>query len=85
MDVIDGSCAEPITTAQTRKKEKDNAVTSKIIKEGVNDNLYINIIKEKKPPKVLENSLPSLFISWLRSCLLYTQKTVKLSKDCKAS
>ena len=31
-DIIDGSRADPTTAAQTRKKEKDNAVTSKIIK-----------------------------------------------------
>lgn len=32
-DVVDGARAEPTTVAQTRKKEKDNAVASKIIKQ----------------------------------------------------
>ena len=31
-DVVDGSRADPITASQTRRKEKDNAVASKIIK-----------------------------------------------------
>ena len=31
-DVVNRSCAEPIITSQIRKKEKDNAITSKIIK-----------------------------------------------------
>ena len=45
-DVVDGSRADLTTAAQTRKKEKDNTVTSKIIKQGVNSDLYINIIGE---------------------------------------
>ena len=48
-DVGDGSCADPTTTAQTRKKEKDNTLTSKIIKQGVNSDLYIIIIGEQDP------------------------------------
>ena len=48
-DVVDESHVNPTTTAQTRKKEKDNAVASKIIKQGVNSDLYINIIREQDP------------------------------------
>ena len=48
-DIVDGSLADPTTAAQTRRKEKDNAVALKIIKQGVNDDLYINIIGEKNP------------------------------------
>ena len=48
-DVVDGLQADPITTAQTKKKEKDNAVVSKIIKQEVNIDLYISIIEERNP------------------------------------
>lgn len=48
-DVIDGSCVDPTTATQTRKKEKNNTIAFKIIKQGVNSNLYINIIKEQDP------------------------------------
>ena len=48
-NIVDGSRADPITAAQTRKKEKDNAVASKIIKQGVNSDLYINIIEARDP------------------------------------
>ena len=50
-DVVNRSRADPTTAAQTRKKEKDSVVTSKIIKQGVNNNLYINIIGEKTPQR----------------------------------
>ena len=53
-DVVDGSHADPTTAAQTRKKEKDNAVASKIIKQGVNSDLYINIIGERDPHRSWE-------------------------------
>lgn len=46
-DIVDGSRANPITAAQTRKKEKNNAIASKIIKQEVNFDLYINIIGER--------------------------------------
>ena len=46
-DVVDGCHADPTTAAQTRKKEKDNVIASKIIKQGVNSDLYINIIGER--------------------------------------
>lgn len=45
-DVIDGTKAEPTNVVQTRKKEKTNAVAFKIIKQGVNSDLYVNIIIE---------------------------------------
>lgn len=45
--MIDGSCAKPIIIFQTIKKEKDNILTFKIIKQGVNDDYYTNIIREK--------------------------------------
>ena len=44
-DVVDRSRADPTTAAQTRRKEKYNVVASKIIKQGVNGDLYINIIR----------------------------------------
>lgn len=50
-DVVNGSWADLTITAQTKKKEKDNAVASKIIKKGVNGDLYINIIGEKNLQK----------------------------------
>lgn len=31
-DIVDGSRVNPITAAQTKKKEKNNVVTSQIIK-----------------------------------------------------
>ena len=53
-DVVDGLRAEPTTAVQTRKKEKDNAIASKIIKQGVSADLYINIIGEKNPQRSWE-------------------------------
>ena len=46
-DIVNGSRADLTITAQTKKKEKDNAVASKIIKKGINGDLYINIIGER--------------------------------------
>ena len=37
---------ESITTAQIKKKEKDNVIVSKIIKQEINSDYYINIIRE---------------------------------------
>lgn len=45
-DVIDRTRAVSIIIMQTKKREKDNTVASNIIKQGVNSNLYINIIRE---------------------------------------
>lgn len=39
--------ADLIIAAQTRKKKKDNAITSTIIKQRINGDFYINIIEEK--------------------------------------
>ena len=38
-----------ITIAQIRKKEKDNDIVSKIIKQEINSDYYINIIREYDP------------------------------------
>lgn len=38
---------EPINAIQIQKKKRDNIITSKIIKQGVNSKLYTNIIKEQ--------------------------------------
>ena len=46
-DIINEIRPEPTTAPQTRKKNKNNAITSKIIKQGVNSDLYINIIRER--------------------------------------
>lgn len=43
-DVVDNSKLEPTTAVQIRKKDKNNAIATKIIKQGVNSNLYINVI-----------------------------------------
>ena len=48
-DVIDGTRPELTTTSQTKKKDKDNIIASKIIKQGVNSDLYINVIAERDP------------------------------------
>ena len=50
-DVVDGSQAEPTTAVQTKKKEKNNAIASKIIKQRVSADFYINIIGEKNPQR----------------------------------
>lgn len=53
-DVEDGSRAEPTTAVQTRKKEKDIAIASKIIKRGVSADFYINIIGGRNPQRSWE-------------------------------
>ena len=53
-DVVDGSRAEPTTAPQIRKKDKDNAIATKIIKQGVSTDLYINIIGERNPQRSWE-------------------------------
>lgn len=50
-DIVDGTRAAPITITQTRKKEKNNAVTLKIIKQRVNSDFYTNIIGERNPQR----------------------------------
>ena len=51
---MDGTRPEPTNVAQTRKKDKDNAIASKIIKQGVNSDLYTNIIGERDPHRSWE-------------------------------
>lgn len=51
---MDGSWADPTTATQTRKKERNNSIVFKIIKQRVNGNLYINIIWEKNPQRSWE-------------------------------
>ena len=46
--------AKPTTAVQTRKKEKENAIASKILKQGVSADLYINIIEEKNAQRSRE-------------------------------
>lgn len=48
-DVVNKTKAKPTNVAQTKKKVKNNAIASKIIKQGVNSNFYINIIGERNP------------------------------------
>lgn len=43
-DIVDNSRPEPITAEQIKKKDKNNAIAIKIIKQRVNFDLYINII-----------------------------------------
>lgn len=45
-NVVDETRAKPTTVMQIKKREKDNAVVFKIIKQGVNSNFYTNIIGE---------------------------------------
>ena len=77
-DVVDESRADPITTAQTRRKEKDNAVASKIIEQEVNGNFYINIIREKNSQRSWKTLCQSLLVRWPRSSILYPQRIAKL-------
>lgn len=53
-DVVDKKRPEPTTAPQTRKKEEDNAITSKIIKQGDNSDLYTNIIGKRDPHRSWE-------------------------------
>ena len=53
-DVVDGTRPEPTNAAQTRKEDKDNAIASKIIKQGVNSDLYTNIIRGRNPHRSWE-------------------------------
>lgn len=50
-EVIDCLQDKLTTTAQTRKKEKNNIIASKIINQGVSADLYIYIIGEKNPQR----------------------------------
>lgn len=45
-DVVNRIRLEATTIAQSKKRDKDNTISLKIIKQGVNSDLYINIIGE---------------------------------------
>ena len=45
-DIVDAIKLELTTAFQTKKKEKNNAIVSKTIKQRVNSDLYTNIIGE---------------------------------------
>ena len=38
---------KPSIIPQTNKKDQDNAITSKIIKQKVNSDLYTNIVRKR--------------------------------------
>lgn len=44
-DVVNGTRLETTTAPKIRKKNKENAIASKIIKQGVSSDLYTNIIR----------------------------------------
>lgn len=46
--------ARTVTAAQIKKKDKDNAIATKIVKPGVNGDLYINVIGERDPHRYWE-------------------------------
>ena len=48
-DLVDRSRLNPTTATQMRKSDKDNTISSKIIKQGVNLDLCTNIIGESNP------------------------------------
>lgn len=50
-DIVDGLQIEITTVIQSKKKEKDNVIASKIIKQEVSTNFYINIIRERNHQK----------------------------------
>ena len=45
-NVVDKTRLEPTTIPQMKKKNKDNTIVSKIIKQGVDSDLYINVIED---------------------------------------
>ena len=50
-DVINGLRTKPTTAPQIKKKDKNNVIATKIIKQGVSTDLYINIIGKKNPQR----------------------------------
>ncbi len=91
-DVVDGTRAEPTTTAQIRKKEKDNAVASKIIKQGVSSDLCTNIIGERNPQRCWETLRrvcsqvgQGVVYSILKELLNYPQVVKPLGHEKKAT
>lgn len=53
-EVINSLQVKLIITIQTRKNHKNNAITTKIIKQGVSTDFYINIIGEKNSQRSYE-------------------------------
>lgn len=53
-DIVDYTRSKAMTTMQIKKKDKNNAIATKIIKQGVNSNLYINVISKEDLPKFRE-------------------------------
>ena len=45
-DIINNLKLEPITVRQIKKKNKDNTIAIKIIKQELNFNFYINVISK---------------------------------------
>lgn len=91
-DVVNGTRAEPTTAAQTRKKEKDNAVAFKIIKQGVNSDFYTNIIGERNPQQFWETLRrvcsqvgQGVVYSILKKLLNYPQVVKPLGYEKKAT
>ena len=91
-DVVDGTRPEPTTAAQTKKKDKDNAVASKIIKQGVNSDLYTNIIGERDPhrswetlQKVCSQVGQGVVYSILKELLNYPRVVKPLGYEKKAT
>ena len=91
-DVVDKSRADPTTAAQTKKTEKDNAVASKIIKQGVNSKLYINIIGEQDsyrswetPRRVYSQVSKGVVYSILKEFLNYPRIVKQLGYRRKAT
>lgn len=48
-DVVNKTRLKSTTSTQTKKKDKDNVIASKIIKQSDNSDLYNNIIGKSNP------------------------------------
>lgn len=53
-NVVDGLQDKPTTTTQIKKKVKNNIIASKINKQEISIDLYINIIEEKNSQRFWE-------------------------------
>lgn len=56
-DVVDDIEPKAIIVLQIKKKEENNAIAIKIIKQSVNGDFYINIISEQDPHRSLKSLL----------------------------
>lgn len=83
-DVMNGFYANSTIAILTKKKEKDNTITSKIIKPELTV-IFTSTLLEKKSSEILKDSLQNLLISWPRNSVFYIQKTAKLFQSCEAS